>query len=59
MGSVWRARHLGLEKLVALKVLRAERALDPLARARFLREGRAVARIRHPNVVQVFDVGEQ
>ena len=57
MGTVYRARQVQLEKLVALKLL------DPLIGSgqagvtRFMREARAAAQIRHPNVVQVFDVG--
>ena len=58
MGTVYRARdeHLGRE--VALKVLRADLAADPKARARFLREGQIAAQIVHPNVVRTFDAGD-
>jgi serine/threonine-protein kinase len=59
MAAVYEAEHDDLEKRVALKTLHPALAQDPEARARFLREGRAAARIRHPNVVEVFDVGEQ
>ncbi len=55
---MWKARHLGLKNLVAVKTLRGERARDARARERFLREGEAAARIRHPHVVTVFDVGQ-
>lgn len=58
MGTVWRARHVGLESTVALKILCAARAQDPDMRRRFLREARLGARARHPNIVQVHDVGE-
>jgi serine/threonine-protein kinase len=57
MGAVFRARHELMDKLVALKWLHAEFSYDADSRERFLREARAAARIRHPNVVQVFDVG--
>ncbi len=58
MGTVWRARHVGLDSTVALKILCAARAQDPHMRRRFLREARLGARARHPNIVQVHDVGE-
>ena len=58
MGVVYRARQHGLDRLVALKMLRGGSQADPEALARFRIEVRAVARLRHPNVVQVFDVGE-
>ncbi|MFO0625529.1 MAG: serine/threonine-protein kinase [Polyangiales bacterium] len=59
MATVYEAEHGDLEKRVALKTLHPALTLDPEARARFLREGRAAARIRHPNVVEVFDVGQE
>ncbi len=58
MGAVYEAMHDDLEKRVALKTLHPSMAREPEARARFLREGRAASRIRHPNVVEVFDVGQ-
>lgn len=57
MGTVYAAVHLGLGKRVAIKTLRAQVASDPELRARFLREGKAAAAVRHPHVVDVDDVG--
>jgi serine/threonine-protein kinase len=57
MGTVYKARQARLEKLVALKVLDPARAGRQGAMSRFWREARAAAQIRHPNVVEVFDVG--
>lgn len=58
MGEVWRARDERLDRYVALKVLPAELAGDPERRARLLREARAAAAIRHPNVVTLYDIVE-
>ena len=58
MGTVWKALHRGLKKLVVVKALKGERARSEQARARFMREGEAASRVRHPHIVEVFDVGE-
>ena len=57
MGTVYEARHPTLGKRVALKVVKGSLAGDPIAHERFLREAQAVARISHPHVVDVFDLG--
>ena len=59
MGIVVRARDRELGRDVAVKLLADNLALDTDARERFAREARAAARLNHPNMVQVFDVGEQ
>lgn len=56
LGVVYEARHQRLDKRFAVKALRSELLSDPDARARFLREGRAAAKLRHPNVVDISDV---
>jgi eukaryotic-like serine/threonine-protein kinase len=58
MGVVYQARHRRLGRLVALKLLRAGALAVPDERARFLREARAIARLQHPQIVQVYEVGE-
>jgi len=58
MGVVWRAYDPQLQRDVALKVLPDALVADPEARARMLREARAVAALNHPNVLTVYDVGE-
>ena len=58
MGVVYEARHLKLDRIVALKMVRSGEFADPLERARFASEARAVARLSHPNIVQIYEVGE-
>ena len=56
MGSVWLARHEDLDRTAAVKVMLAL-GDDEAAIGRFRREGRAIALLRHPNVVTVYDYG--
>jgi serine/threonine protein kinase len=57
MGEVYRARDTRLGRNVAVKVLPASVASDPERRARFEREARVAARLEHPNVLPLYDVG--
>ena len=57
MGSVHEARHVELGKRVAIKLLSRKLAKNKVYLERFLREGRIAARLDHPHVVDVFDVG--
>ncbi len=57
MGRVYRARHVKVGRPVALKVMHAELARVPSIVERFAREAMVAARLRHPNVVSVLDVG--
>jgi len=56
MGVVYKARHRKLNRLVALKMILAGSAADPRVVQRFLFEAEVLARIQHPQVVQVFEV---
>src|SRR5262245_8442693 len=62
MGSVFRAHDARLDRHVALKVVRVEKAGDGApacdVMARLMREARAAAKLAHPNAVSIFDVGE-
>jgi serine/threonine-protein kinase len=58
MGVVFRARHHRLNRTIALKMLLAGAYAGPRERQRFLREAEAVASLRHPNVVQVYDASD-
>ncbi|MBI4862168.1 MAG: serine/threonine protein kinase [Candidatus Riflebacteria bacterium] len=58
MGVVYRATQLSLQRDVALKVLASRLAADDDSRLRFLQEGQLAARVSHPHLVHVLDVGE-
>ncbi len=58
VGVVYRAWHLRLHRPVALKMLLAGAHAQPTEQERFQREAEAVAALRHPNIVQVYDVGD-
>jgi uncharacterized RDD family membrane protein YckC len=58
MGAVYYGTDTSLERPVAIKVLAPELAHDPEVVARFEREARAQARLRHPNVAQIYFIGE-
>ena len=58
MGAVYEALHVELNKRVALKTLRSDVEALPTVKERFLREGRSAARIKHPNIVDVYDSGQ-
>ncbi len=58
MAEVYRGRHLRLGRTVAIKVLPASLASEADFRERFEREARAIAALKHPNIVQVFDFGD-
>jgi serine/threonine protein kinase len=56
-GRVYRVRDLHLERIVALKVLEPILTQDPAAVERFRREAQLAARLRHPNVVDIYEIG--
>ena len=58
MGTVYRAQDTILEREVALKTIRTEGDVHPELRERFYREARACARLQHPSIVVVHDLGE-
>jgi predicted Ser/Thr protein kinase len=57
MGTVYRATHLGLERPVAIKIIKPEFASDPDVADRFMREARTMAKLRHPHAAMIFDAG--
>ncbi len=58
MGIVYKARHLTLKRTVALKMVRTGGHAGPPELARFRIEAEAVARLQHPNIVQIHEIGE-
>ncbi len=58
MGVVYKARHLRLNRLVALKMIRAGNLAKPEDLVRFSIEAEAIARLCHPNIIQIYDIGE-
>ena len=59
MGVVWKARDTTLDRDVAIKVLPEKLARDEEFLARFEREAKAVAALSHPNILTIFDFGEE
>ncbi|HNT77923.1 MAG TPA: protein kinase [Anaerolineae bacterium] len=58
MATVFRGQDLLLERIIAVKFLREPYASDPTFHQRFMEEARAAARLDHPNIVRIYDVGE-
>ena len=58
MGEVYRARDTRLNRDVAIKTLPSHALTDPRVRERFDREARVIAALSHPNILAIFDVGE-
>ena len=58
MGVVYRARQVGIDRIVAIKTLLKDRATDEKVVARFKNEARAVSRLNHPNTIRIFDFGQ-
>ncbi len=58
MGVVYAALDEQLERPIAVKVLRHERAADPTARERFSREARLAASVNHPHICQLYEIGD-
>src|SRR5262249_52848888 len=58
MGIVYKAKQTALDRVVAIKMMRAGAGADPEERERFRTEVRAAALLQHPNIVQIYEVGD-
>jgi serine/threonine protein kinase len=58
MGAVYKAEDLNLQRMVALKFMSPELGRKPEAKARFLREGRSVAALKHKNICVIYEIAE-
>src|SRR5258707_3848465 len=59
MGEVYRARDSRLDRIVAIKVLPTSYSADAERLQRFAQEARAAAALNHPNILSIFDIGEE
>src|SRR5437868_75642 len=58
MGAVYQARQVAMDRMVALKLIRAEMVQSEQAVGRFYQEMRATAKVEHPNTIRVYDFGD-
>jgi serine/threonine protein kinase len=58
MGQVFKAHHVSMDRLVAIKIISKEHVANPVLVSRFYREARAVAKLSHPNIVIAYDVNQ-
>jgi serine/threonine protein kinase len=58
MGVVWKARDIRLDRIVALKVLPAEKMGDPERKRPFLQEAKAASALNHPNIITIHDIDQ-
>lgn len=58
-GIVWKAHQISLDRIVAVKVLRPRFAVNPDEVKDFIHEARSAAKLKHPNIIQVYDVAEE
>ena len=58
MAEVYRGRDIRLDRIVAVKTLRADLARDPAFQERFRREAQSAASLSHPSIIAVYDTGE-
>ncbi len=59
MGEIYQASDIALERTIALKILPAEFAADPIRMRRFIQEARAASALNHPNILTIFEINQE
>jgi serine/threonine protein kinase len=59
MGEVYRARDIRLDRVVAVKVLPADKVADPDRKRRFIQEAKAASALNHPHIITIHDIAEE
>jgi eukaryotic-like serine/threonine-protein kinase len=59
MGEVYKARDTRLDRIVAIKVLSADKVADPERKQRFRQEAKAASSLNHPNIITIYDIGSE
>ncbi|HTB11541.1 MAG TPA: protein kinase [Bryobacteraceae bacterium] len=59
MGQVYKARDTRLDRIVAIKVLPADKVADPEQKQRFRQEAKAASSLNHPNIITIYDIGSE
>jgi len=59
MGDIYKAKHISMDRTVALKILKPSLSRDKAFIRRFIREARSAGRLNHPNIIQIYDVGRE
>src|SRR5579864_4012608 len=58
MGVVYKARDKHLERLLAIKLLRPDKVIDPARKRRFVQEAKAASALNHPSIVTIYDIAQ-
>ena len=59
MGTIYRAKHVDMDAVVAIKILKQDLIAKPEVVKRFLKEGKLISKLDHPGIIKIYDVGQQ